>query len=217
MLLQAANITQLLKEARQGSESSAEKLMDAVYADLRKVARRYMAAERYDHTLQPTAIVNEVFLRMFRQKGEDAKDWQSVSIDWQNRVHFLGVAAKQMRQVLIDHSRGKKALKRDAIRLSLDDAESEAADAPQDFERLDTLLTLLASKDARAARVVELKFFGGLTDEESAEALGINVTKVRRDWTFARTWLRQRMGVAEKVAQRPRSLPLSQEERISNK
>jgi len=189
------NITLLLHQALQGSASSAEHLMEAVYTDLQRVARRYMGSERSGHTLQPTAIVNEVFLRLFKP-ADGGEGWQSVPIDWQSRVHFLGVAAKQMRQVLIDHGRGKQAAKRHGIKVSLEDA-GQVAGAPEfDFEKLDQLLTLLAQKDERAARVVELKFFGGMTDKEAAEAMGTNLARVRRDWEFARSWLRQRMNVS---------------------
>ena len=193
MLLQAENITQLLQEAVLGSESSADRLMSAVYTDLRKVARRYMAAERASHTLQPTAIVNEVFLRMFKPSGEAANGWRPVAVDWQSRAHFLGVAAKQMRQVLIDHGRSKRAAKRDGIRISLEDAGPVALAPEPEFEKLDQLLTLLATKDPDAARVVELKFFGGLTDKEAVLVMGTNLAKLRRDWEFARSWLRHRM------------------------
>jgi RNA polymerase sigma factor (TIGR02999 family) len=173
--------------------------MEAVYGDLQKVARRYMAAERADHTLQPTAIVNEVFLRLFKPPADAGEDWRSNAIDWQGRAHFLGVAAKQMRRVLIEHGRAKRTKKRAGLKVTLDDAGPLAA-APdagaQDIERLDEVLELLATKDPVAAKVVELKFFGGLTDKETAEVLGVSFAKVRRDWEFARGWLRQRLEAA---------------------
>jgi RNA polymerase sigma factor (TIGR02999 family) len=187
-------ITSLLQAVRSGEAGSADKLMSAMYSDLRQVARRYMASERAEHTLQPTAVVNEVYLRLFRPD-------EPAAVDWQNRAHFLGVAAKQMRQILIDHARSRRAAKRDfGVKIALQDAGPGAlATAPQyDFETLDELLNLLASKDPEAARVVELKFFGGLTDREAALVMGVNVARIRRDWEFARSWLRHRMS-AEKT------------------
>lgn len=188
----APDITSLLQAVRAGDSASRDKLMSVMYSDLRKVAQRYMASERPDHTLQPTAVVNEMYLRLFKPaEGEAA------SVDWQSRAHFLGVAAKQMRQILIDHARQKRATKRDfGVKVSLDNAPagSLAVNPEFDFEILDELLNLLATKDAGAARVVELKFFGGLTDREAAAVMGINLTKLRRDWEFARSWLRHRMG-----------------------
>jgi RNA polymerase sigma-70 factor (ECF subfamily) len=192
--------------------------MSAVYQDLRHVARSVMASEDAQHTLQPTAIVNEAFLRLFRhQQGPDSP-WESVAVDWQSRAHFLAVAAKQMRQVLIDHARQKRAAKRGSgLKISLNDADagSLAASPEQDFESIDRLLNLLAEKDPAAAQVVELKFFGGLTDREAALAMGMNIAKLRRDWDFARSWLRHRMSTKssagapmKNVAQSARALPL---------
>jgi len=192
LLDEAKNITQMLQKARSGGGAAAEELMDAVYTSLKKVARRYMRAERGDHTLQPTAIVNEAFMRLFQPSGE-AGQWKLAPIDWQSRAHFLGIAAKQMRQVLIDHGRGKSAAKRAGLKVCVDDANGIAAVPAQDFERLDQMLTLLATKDPEAARVVELKFFGGLTDKEAAEVMEISTARLRRSWEFARSWLRQRM------------------------
>lgn len=197
MVLHAENITSLLQAARQGDSQSAEKLMNAVYTDLRKVARRYMASERADHTLQPTAVVNDVLLRLFPPAGaEQNGPCQSVAIDWRSRVHFLGVAARQMRQVLIDHARQKRAVKRSfGIKIPLEDVNpGSIAKAPEfAFETLNELLDRLATKDKNAAKVVELKFFGGLTYEEAAEVMNTSEAQVRRDWEFARLWLRHRM------------------------
>ena len=184
------NITLLLHAARDGNDFAAGQLLDAVYTDLRRLARRHMASERVDHTLQPTAVVNEAFLKMFKPAG---MVWQSAPVDWQSRAHFLGVAAKQMRRVLIDHARQKRAAKRGSLRISLEDAGPLAVSPETDFEALDELLNLLATKDPSAAKVVELKFFGGLTDKEAALVMGINIAKFRREWEFARAWLRQRL------------------------
>ena len=195
---ETVEITQLLQAAREGNESAAGALMDAVYTDLRRLARRHMSAERADHTLQPTAVVNEVFLKMFKPAGA-AADWQAPAVDWQSRAHFLGVAAQQMRKVLIDHARQKRAAKRGGLKVSLEDAGPLAAGQEPEVEALDELLTLLATKDPAAAKVVELKFFGGLTDKEAALVMGVPVAKLRRDWEFARGWLRLKLaGVPRK-------------------
>jgi RNA polymerase sigma factor (TIGR02999 family) len=197
MILRAENITLLLQAARRGDPESAERLISAVYTGLRKVARRYMASERADHTLQPTAIVNDVLLRLFQPTGKARPGaWQPVEIDWKSRAHFLGIAARQMRLVLIDHAREKRAVKRNfGIRIPLEDLNPRSiAKAPEfEFESMNQLLDLLATKDKDAAKVVELKFFGGLTDREAAEVTNSNVAKVRRDWEFARSWLRHRI------------------------
>jgi RNA polymerase sigma-70 factor (ECF subfamily) len=197
MVLRAENITTLLQAIREGNRESAERLVRAVYTGLQKVARRYMASERADHTLQPTAIVNEALMRLFRpDSGSGA--WRPVDVDWQSRAHFLGIAARQMRLVLIDHAREKRALKRNfGVKVSLEDINPQSAptSAAYDLEALDQLLDLLAVKDKDAATVIELKFFGGLTDRETAEVMNTNLTKVRRDWEFARLWLRHRLPI----------------------
>ena len=188
------NITQLLQAARQGNESAAGELLEAVYTDLKRLARRHMASERPGHTLQPTAVVNEAFFKLFKPvAGAGGTSWQSAQVDWQSRTHFLGVAAQQMRKVLIDHARQKRAAKRGSFRISLEDAGPLAAIPEAEFETIDELLNLLATKDPSAAKVVELKFFGGLTDKEAALEMGVNVAKLRRDWEFARAWLHQKL------------------------
>jgi RNA polymerase sigma factor (TIGR02999 family) len=185
--------------------------MSAVYQDLRHVARRVMSSKDAQQTLQPTAVVNEAFLRLFRRREGPGNEWQSVPVDWQNRAHFMAVAAKQMRQVLIDYARQKKAAKRGGgLKVSLEDAGQIAGPIglDHDFENIDRLLNLLAQKDPAAARVVELKFFGGLTYREAALAMGITTAKLRRDWEFARSWLRNRMGGTAGAA--PRATPAAQ-------
>lgn len=188
-------ITELLQGARDGSAASADRLMSAVYDDLRLLAKGVMASEHRDHTLQPTAVVNEAFLRLFRPgKGENG-GWQSVPIDWQNRAHFLAVAARQMRLVLVDYARQRQAAKRGGggFKISIEDIGPVASGEAHDFEAIDELLNLLATKDANAARVVELKFFGGLTDREAALVMNVSVASLRRDWEFARSWLRHQL------------------------
>jgi RNA polymerase sigma factor (TIGR02999 family) len=197
MVLRAENITTLLQAARRGDRQSAEQLVNVVYTDLKKVARRYMASERADHTLQPTAIVNDVLVRLFcAAETSGAGSPGASKIDWTSRAHFPGVAARQMRLVLIDHARRKRAQKRNfGIHVSLEGANPASADLRSEFEfeDLNRLLNLLAIKDSNAAKVVELRFFGGMTDSETAEVLNTNVARVRRDWEFARSWLRHRL------------------------
>ncbi len=196
MRLQADGITDLLKAANSGDGKAAGELVRLVYDDLKKAARGQLAHERPDHTLQPTAIVNEAFLRLFRAAGKGSDDWLPRTPDVLSRSHFLCVAAKQMRQVLIDHARQKKTRKRDfGFKISLEDVNQGELGVGHisDFEELDEQLNVLAAKDADVAKVVEMKFFGGMTDEEVAMAMGTNLTKVRRDWEFARSWLRVRL------------------------
>jgi RNA polymerase sigma-70 factor (ECF subfamily) len=187
-------ITQLLQGARDGSTASADRLMSAVYDDLRLLARGVMASENRDHTLQPTAVVNEAFLRLFRPSKAENGSWKSVPIDWQNRAHFLAVAARQMRMVLVDYARQRRAAKRGGgFKISIEDIGPVASGETHDFEAIDQLLNLLATKDENAARVVELKFFGGLTDREAALVMNISAATLRRDWDFARSWLRHQL------------------------
>jgi RNA polymerase sigma factor (TIGR02999 family) len=195
MVLRAENVTEMLRAVQLGDPGAVDVLMEAVYTDLKLVARRYMSAERAEHTLQPTAIIDEVFLRMFKPAGEGSNGWRPI-VDWRTRAHFLGIAATKMRQVLVDHARQKRALKRNfGVRIEIADVNLRIAPdiGEHDLEVIDRLLNLLASKDPQAAKVVELKFFGNLTDKESAEHLRINIARVRRDWAFARSWLRHRM------------------------
>jgi RNA polymerase sigma-70 factor (ECF subfamily) len=187
-------ITLLLQGARDGSTAAADRLMSAVYDDLRVLARSVMASEGRDHTLQPTAVVNEAFLRLFRPSRPDSGSWKSVPIEWQNRAHFLAIAARQMRLVLVDYARQRKAAKRGGgLKISIEDIGPVALTEAHDFEAIDQLLEMLAAKDPNASRVVELKFFGGLTDKEAALVMNISPAQLRRDWEFARSWLRQRL------------------------
>jgi RNA polymerase sigma factor (TIGR02999 family) len=174
-------ITQLLKEVRGGNRLAENRLFDHLQDEMRRVAGRYMRAERPGHTLQPTALVNEAYLRIF---GSDEQ------VEWQDRAHFLAVASRHMRHILVDHARKKSAGKRGAgaIQVTLGAVEGmgqggheiEAVhDALEEFEKLYPV----------PARIVELKFFGGLTDQEAAEVTGRSFAQVRRDWEFARAWL----------------------------
>ncbi len=174
-------ITRLLGEVRQGRAEAADTLIPLVYSQLRAVARGYLQGERGDHTLQPTVLVNDALMRLLG----------SPTMDWQNRAHFFAVASQIMRRILIDYARGHRAEKRggDYRKLSLDE------DLSYDWRQADALLDLdqaldkLEGYDPRLCKIVEMRFFGGMTEEEAAEVLNISVRTVRRDWQFARTWL----------------------------
>jgi len=168
-------------EWRNGSQEAAERLFAAAYQELRRLAAWHFQKERPDHTLQPTALVNELYVKLFA--GEP--------IEWQNRAHFFAVAAQQMRRILIDHARAHLAEKRGGgdVRLSLSEVNGLAAARQEDLVELDQALRRLEELDQRSARVVELRFFGGLTEKEAAEVLGISVATLKRDWDFARAWL----------------------------
>lgn len=163
-----------------------ESLLPLVYDELRRIAAGFLRHERRDHTLQPTALVNEAYLRLLGQR----------SVDWQNRAQFLGIAAQAMRRVLVDHARARAAGKRGGpqTRVTLDEVHAVSPGEDVDVLALDEALEELAEFDARLARVVELRFFGGLTNPEVAEALGISVATVDRERATAVAWLRRRLG-----------------------
>jgi RNA polymerase sigma factor (TIGR02999 family) len=177
-------VTQLLVEWGEGDEAALDKLMPLVYAELRRLANNYLRRERVNHTLQPTALVNEAYLRLIDQKNAR----------WQNRAQFFGVAAQLMRRILVDHARLHNAAKRGGSqqhRLSLTDAD-HFVDKPEiDLLALHEALNELATIDPQQGRIVELRFFGGLSIEETAEVLGIGHATVERDWKMARAWLRR--------------------------
>jgi RNA polymerase sigma-70 factor (ECF subfamily) len=177
-------VTVLLKEMNEGAGNAPEKLLPLVYDELRKLAHSYLQNERPDHTLQATALVHEAYIRLV--------DWENVS--WQNRAHFFAVAAQIMRKILVDHARQKRAQKRDGgQKLALDDAVSFSAKREIDLIVLDEALESLAEFDQTQSKIVELRFFGGLTIEETAHALNISPATVKREWTIAKAWLYQRM------------------------
>lgn len=176
------DVTRILQEWSVGSSDAHERLMPLVYGELRRLARHYLQKERSGHTLQPTALVHEAYLRLIDQ----------TRVTWQNRAHFYGVAAQSMRRILVSHARAHAAEKRggDMARLTLD----EAGLYPQqqktvDLLALDEALQHLARIDARKSRVVEMKFFGGLGEEEIAECLNVSTKTVMRDWRMAKLWL----------------------------
>lgn len=177
-----ADLATHLESARNGDAAALNVLLPLVYAELRQIARRQLAAEPQAITLQTTALVNEAYLRLAGQR----------SADWSSRAYFFGLAATVMRRILVDHFRDKRRLKRDggAPHLTLSAAEDQEAEgASVDVLRLHDALETLEGLDARLARVVELKFFGGLEETEIAAALGLSPATVRRDWRTARLWL----------------------------
>lgn len=176
-----SQVTELLVRWRGGDRKALEALIPLVYAELRHLARHYLQQERVGHTLQSTALVHEAYVRL---AGQNAPQWQ-------NRAHFFGVAAELMRQILVDHARTRKAAKRGggACKVSLEDAADHAEPVDVDLVALDDALTTLAELDPQQSRVVELKFFAGLSIEDTSEVLGISPSTVKRDWITARAWL----------------------------
>ena len=174
-------VTQILRDWSGGDARAPERLMPFVYDELRRLARSFLARERDGHTLQPTALVNEAYLRLVDQ----------TRVEWQNRAHFYGIASRMMRRVLIDHARAHVTDKRGggAVRLSLEDVQLPAEQRAAGLVALDEALGRLAAMDERKCRVVEMRFFGGLSDEEIAEVLGVTTRTVLRDWKKARLWL----------------------------
>jgi RNA polymerase sigma factor (TIGR02999 family) len=195
-------VTQLLAQWRDGDERAFAQLSALMYEELRQLAQRHLRRERSDHTIQKTALVNEAFVRLVGQQ----------SVDWQSRAHFIGLASKLMRRVLVDYARARLADKRGggAGVLSLDEmAAPEPDEAPdttptalqhldahtqQEDSAIDQALQRLEQIDARQAQIVEMRYFGGLTVEQTAEAIGISAATVKREWTLARAWLRRELG-----------------------
>jgi len=178
-------ITQLLHEVRSGGEDSMNELLPLVYDELRRLAGSYLRRERTDHTLQPTALVHEAYIRLITARS---------AMDWQDRAHFFGISARLMRQVLIDHARAKRRLKRGGEflnQIDLDAAVSFDAHKELDALVIDDALTQLESLDERQARIVEMKFFAGMQIEEIGEVLKISPATVKREWTSAKLFLSQ--------------------------
>jgi RNA polymerase sigma factor (TIGR02999 family) len=180
------DVTQLLQQWSNGEEQALERLLPQIHDELRKLAASYLRRERPDHTLQPTALVNEAFLKLVDQRA--AK--------WQNRAHFFGIAAQAMRRILVDHARAHAASKRGgAVRkVPLDDARMIGQVMDVDLLALDEALTRLAALDPQQSRIVELRFFGGLTMEESAEVMHISPATIGREWRMAKAWLSAELG-----------------------
>jgi RNA polymerase sigma-70 factor (ECF subfamily) len=177
-------VSVLLQDWSDGDENALKKLTPIVYEELRRLARHYMRGERTGHSLQATALVNEAYLRLVDYKR----------MRWHNRAHFFAVSAQLMRRILVDHAR-RRNLKRgaDVEQISIDDAAMVGGDRPAELVVLDTALQALARMDARKAQVVELRFFGGLSVEETAEVLKVSPVTVMRDWGTARAWLYHEM------------------------
>ena len=177
----ASEVTQLLLSWRAGDEGALERLLPVVEPELRRIARRCMRGERAGRTLQPTALVNEAYLRLVDLR----------QMRWQDRAHFLAMAARLMRRILVDAARARGSKKRGAAgqRVTLDDALAASDEGFDDMIAIDTALTALAAIDSRKARGVELRVFGGLTFEEAAEVLDVSPETVVRDWKFAKAWL----------------------------
>jgi RNA polymerase sigma-70 factor (ECF subfamily) len=181
------DVTQLLKAMTSGDPAAAERLLPLVYAELHRLATSYMRRERRDHTLQPTALINEAYLRL---AGDD--------VDWQNREHFIGTAAHVMRRVLVDYARAHKAERRGGglKRVEFDEGVAISVDRSNELLSLDEALDRLMQLNPRQARVVELRYFGGLSVEQIASILAIAPRSVKRDWALARIWLFQQLQVS---------------------
>jgi len=180
-----AQVTTLLRRITAGDSSAASEVVPLIYDELRRLAMHFMARERTDHTLQPTALVHEAYLRLVDQR----------EADWQNRAHFFGAAAQVMRRILIDWARARLTEKRggNAPRSSLDESLTFSVDRPETLVRLDEALQRLAKLSERQSRVVELRFFAGLNVDEAAEVLGTSPKTVKRDWSVARAWLHREL------------------------
>ena len=175
------DVTELLVDWGKGDKRVLDQLMPLVYNELHRIASRYLRRERQGHTLQTTALINEAYLRIVDQKN----------VNWQNRAHFFGVAAQMMRRILVDHARSHLYAKRGggAPKLTLDEAIATPQERDLELVALDDALTTLAEIDPQQGRIIELRFFGGLTIEETAEALSISPATVKRDWNMAKAWL----------------------------
>jgi RNA polymerase sigma factor (TIGR02999 family) len=176
-----AEVTQLLQQWSLGRQDALDRLLPVIYGELRHLAASYLRRERSDHTLQATALVHEAFIKLVDQRD----------VRWQNRAHFFGIAAQMMRRILVDHARAHSASKRGSGErpLSLDEALVTAPSTDINLIALDESLTRLAAMDTQQSRIVELRFFGGLTIDETAEVLHISPATVGREWTLAKAWL----------------------------
>lgn len=179
------DVTQMLQEWNSGNQEILNELLETVYHELRLLARSYLSKERSNHTLQPTALVNEAYLRLIRQRN----------VTWQNRAHFFGIAAQIMRRILIDHARKHLYAKRGggAVKISLNDMFETPNQPDVELIALDDALKTLEEVDPQQCRIVELRFFGGLTIEETALVMGISQTQVKEEWNFAKAWLYRQM------------------------
>ncbi|MEM7585138.1 MAG: sigma-70 family RNA polymerase sigma factor [Acidobacteriota bacterium] len=178
------DVTRLLEEWRGGNEQAGEELMPLIYAELRRIASGYLSIERPNHTLQPTALVHEAYVRLVNQR----------QVRWKNRSHFFGIAAQQIRRILVDHARRHRSAKRGGgEKIPLSAVVDLAIERSDQLLVLDRALDRLKALDAIQARVVELRFFGGLTGDETAEVLDCSATTVKRRWLLAKAWLYREM------------------------
>jgi RNA polymerase sigma factor (TIGR02999 family) len=186
MASRSEEVSLLLEQHRQGQPEAFARLLALVYDELRRLAAYQLQTERPDHTLQPTALVHEAYLRIAGQEGR---------MQWQNKAHFFALAAQVMRHVLVDHARAHRTEKRgkDHTKIPLEEARLLPAEIDLDLVALDEALRALARKDERKSRLVELRYFGGLSIEETSEVLGLSPTTVRREWTMTKAWLRREM------------------------
>ena len=179
-------VTRILRAWGNGDQQALDKLIPVVYSELRRLAGRYLRRERPDHTLQATALVHEAYLRLVDQRR----------VSWQNRAHFFGVAAQLMRRILVDHARRRLAAKRGGpvLRIRFEPGDVDSEDRLEDVVAVDAALDQLAAMDPRQGRVVELRFFSGLTIEETAAVLGVSAATVKREWSIAKAWLSREVG-----------------------
>ena len=187
MIQPQQGVTELLVAWSEGDKAALDELMPVVYDELRRLAKNYLSRERPDHTLQTTALVHEAYLRLIDQK----------SVDWQNRAQFFGIAAQMMRRILINHAKDRQAQKREgyATKVSLDEAVSFFEKREVDLMALDEALNDLAALDPQQTRIVELRFFGGLTIDEVSTVLGISPATTKREWDSAKLWLRRQLNI----------------------
>jgi RNA polymerase sigma factor (TIGR02999 family) len=187
-------LTALLVDWRRGSDEAGKQLMTAAYEQLRRLAAHYLHHERPDHTLQATELVSELYLKLFSARP----------VEWQDRAHFFAIAARQMRRILVDHARARRAEKRGGhdVRVSFTAAEGLAQPIEIDLLHVDEILRQLEKLDPRAAAGVELRFFAGLKEIEIAEVLGISLATLHRDWKFSRAWLLSRLCPPDDIAAR---------------
>jgi RNA polymerase sigma factor (TIGR02999 family) len=185
----ATDVTLLLKRYSSGDQEALAELIPQIYDELRRLASSYLRSERVDHTLQTTALVHEAYLRLVDQR----------QVEWSNRNHFFGVAAQMMRRILVDHARKHVSLKRGGsfARISLEQAAVFSRERPRELIAVDELLTRLATLDPQGSRIVELRFFAGLSLEETAEVTGLSTAKVRREWSAAKAWFTREMSKLE--------------------
>jgi len=177
-----SEVTKLLREWRSGKHEAIDQLMPLVYDDLRRLARHFMRRERPEHTLQPTALVNEAYIRL-----------TGVKVSWKDRGHFLAVFARLMRRLLVDHARAAHRVKRESQKISLDEATAVFVKPALDVVALDHALTQFATFDPRKAEIIELHYFGGMSNDEVADALGVSRATVQRDLRLAKAWLKRQL------------------------